>query len=373
MDKEEIERIVAHLRDERNGVALYNTLADLEKDPRLAEVYRRMAAAEQRHAQAWVERLKEGGVEAPPPALAWRTRTLIWLARRFGASLVLTSIMEAEQKDSNSYSRRGDAAQMAADEGSHARLLQRIVKGTGAGMEGSALAQLEGRHRAAGGNALRAAVLGANDGLVSNFSLVMGVAGAELTGKTILITGLAGLLAGAISMALGEWLSVQSSRELYQHQINIEREEIANAPEEEVEELALIYQARGIEEEQARSLAGQIMADQENALETLAREELSVDPGELGGSAWEAAIASFILFAIGAIVPVLPYMFMSGWAAVVVSAVSSMLGLFVIGAAITLYTGRGVLFSGSRQVVFGLLAAAVTYAIGRLIGVSLGG
>jgi VIT1/CCC1 family predicted Fe2+/Mn2+ transporter len=166
---------------------------------------------------------------------------------------------------------------------------------------------------------------------------------------------------------------VQSSRELYQHQINIEREEIANAPEEEVEELALIYQARGIGEEQARSLAGQIMADQENALETLAREELSVDPAELGGSAWEAAIASFVLFAIGAVVPVLPYMLTSGWAAVIASAASSMLGLFVIGAAITLYTGRGVLFSGGRQVVFGLLAAAVTYGIGRLIGVSLGG
>jgi len=199
------------------------------------------------------------------------------------------------------------------------------------------------------------------------------VAGAELAGKAILITGMAGLLAGAISMALGEWLSVQSSRELYQHQINIEREEIANAPEEEVEELALIYQARGIGEEQARSLAGQIMSDQESALETLAREELNVDPGELGGSAWEAAIASFVLFAIGAIVPVIPYTFLSGLNAVVVSALFSMVGLFVIGSAITLYTGRGVLFSGFRQVIFGLLAAAVTYGIGRLIGMNLGG
>ena len=373
MDKEEVERILAHLRDERNGVALYNTLADLEKDPRLAEVYRRMAAAEQRHAQVWVERLAAGGVDVPSPGLTWRTRTLLWLARRFGPGLVLSSVMQAEQMDSRGYSQRGDAAQLAADEGSHARLLRRIVQGTGAGLEGSALAQLEGRHRAAGGNALRAAVLGANDGLVSNFSLVMGVAGAELAGNTILITGLAGLLAGAISMALGEWLSVQSSRELYQHQIAIEREEIANAPEEEVEELALIYQARGIGEEQAHDLASQIMSDQASALETLAREELSVDPAELGGSAWEAAIASFVLFAMGAIVPVFPYMFMSGWAAVVVSAILSMVGLFVIGSAITLYTGRGVLFSGSRQVIFGLFAAAVTYGIGRLIGVSLGG
>jgi len=373
MDKEEVDRNLAHLRDERNGVALYNTLADLEKDPRLAEVYRRMAAAEQRHAEAWVERLKASGVEAPPPGLTWRTRTLIWLARRFGSGLVLSSVLEAEQMDSRSYSERGDTAQMAADEGSHARLLRNIAQGTRAGLEGGALAALEGRHRAAGGNALRAAVLGANDGLVSNFSLVMGVAGADLAGSTILITGLAGLLAGAISMALGEWLSVQSSRELYQHQINIEREEIANAPEEEVDELALIYQARGIGEEQARHLASQIMSDQKSALETLAREELSVNPEELGGSAWEAAIASFILFALGAIVPVIPYTFLSGLTAVMVSALFSAVGLFIIGSSITLYTGRGVLFSGGRQVLFGLLAAAVTYGIGRLIGGNIGG
>ena len=135
----------------------------------------------------------------------------------------------------------------------------------------------------------------------------------------------------------------------------------------------MIYQARGIAEQQAHDLANQIMSDQENALETLAREELSVDPGELGGSAWEAATASFILFAVGAIAPVIPYAFLSGWTAVLVSAAFSMVGLFVIGAAITLYTGKGVLFSGFLQVVFGLLAAAVTYGIGRLIGVSLGG
>ncbi len=240
-------------------------------------------------------------------------------------------------------------------------------------MEGSSLAQLEGRHRSAGGNALRAAVLGANDGLVSNLSLVMGVAGASLSNQAILVTGFAGLLAGAISMALGEWLSVQSSRELYLRQISIEREEIASAPEEEVEELALIYQARGIADEQAHHLAQQIMSDKENALQTLAREELNVDPQELGGSAWEAAIASFILFAAGAILPVISFTFLSGLRAVIVSGIISTLGLFVIGSAITLFTGRSVLFSGLRQVLFGLAAAVVTFTIGRLIGVNLGG
>jgi len=372
MDKDEITRILAHLQDERNGVALYSALAEQEKDPRLAEVYRRMAASEGRHADAWIERLEAEGASVPPLSLTWRARALIWLARRFGSGLVLPTITAAEQVDSRSYGGRGDAAQMSADESSHARLLRRIAQTTRSGLEGSALAALEGRHRAAGGNALRAAVLGANDGLVSNLSLVMGVAGAELSNSAILITGLAGLLAGAISMALGEWLSVQSSRELYQHQINIERDEIANAPEEEIEELALIYQARGISASEAEGLARQIMADEETAVETLAREELGVSPGDLGGSAWEAAIASFILFALGAIVPVIPFTFLSGWAAVIASALFSMVGLFIIGAGITLFTARPVRFSGSRQVLFGLAAAAVTYLIGRLIGVNLG-
>jgi VIT1/CCC1 family predicted Fe2+/Mn2+ transporter len=174
-------------------------------------------------------------------------------------------------------------------------------------MTGGTLAQLEGRHRAAGGNALRAAVLGANDGLVSNVSLVMGVAGADIGGRNILLTGLAGLLAGSLSMAMGEWLSVQSARELYAHQIDIERSELEAFPEEEVEELVLIYRAKGIADEQARELAHHLVNDQSIALDTLAREELSIDPAELGGSAWIAATTSFVLFAIGAIIPVFPY------------------------------------------------------------------
>jgi VIT1/CCC1 family predicted Fe2+/Mn2+ transporter len=296
---------------------------------------------------------------------------LLWLARRFGPQAVLPSVASAEVKGVQDY--MGKDGSMAADEHSHARLLRTISKSGHGGLEGAAVAQLEGRHRSAGGNALRAAVLGANDGLVSNFSLVMGVAGAALSSSTILLTGLAGLLAGAISMALGEWISVQSSRELYQRQIEIETEEIDQAPQEEAEELALIYQARGMEEKAARQLARDIMSDRETALEALTRDELGIDPEELGGSAWEAAITSFLMFAIGAILPVLPYFWLSGTTATVLSAVLSALGLFGIGAAITLFTGRSVIFSGLRQVIFGLAAALVTYLIGRLIGVSIAG
>ena len=363
----------AHLQDELDGVALYRGLADAETNPKIAEVYRRLANVEQRHADEWSKRLNAAGVTLAAFQPSWRTRTLIWLAKRFGVSTVLPSVASLEQIDSHGYSRESNSQSMAGDERSHARLLQLITKGVQGGIEGGALAQIEGRHRAVGGNALRAAVLGANDGLVSNLSLVMGVAGAEMSGQAILVTGLAGLLAGACSMALGEWLSVQSSRELYQRQIAIEKEEIRTNPQEEIEELVLIYQARGIDEAQARKIAEQILSDEENALDTLAREELAIDPAELGGSAWEAAFTSFFLFAVGAIVPVAPFFFLEGMPAIFLSLFVSMIGLYIIGAGITLFTGRTILFSGTRQMVFGLSAAAITYAIGWLIGVNVAG
>ncbi len=262
---------------------------------------------------------------------------------------------------------------MAVEERSHARLLNHIVHQKSGGMEGGLLAQLEGRHKAGGGNALRAAVLGANDGLVSNLSLVMGVAGAALSSKSILITGLAGLLAGAGSMALGEWLSVQSSRELYKHQIEIEQDELESAPEEEESELALIYQAKGLEQDQAKQLAAKIMENKDTMIDTLAREELGIDPKELGGSALEAAITSFVLFAIGAIIPVISFFFLTGVQAIILSVILSTLGLFIIGSVITLFTGRNIFYSGFRMVLFGLIAAALTFGIGKLIGVSISG
>lgn len=365
--------------DESGSAAIYQTLADVEKDTRLAEVYKRIAETERAHAAHWVEQISRAGGPAPVFKPSWRIRTLTWMARRFGAGMVLPAMQNMERVGTAGYAQQGGngAAEptmaMARQERSHAMLLTQIASSLRGGMEGGALAVMEGRHRSTGGNALRAAVLGANDGLVSNLSLVMGVAGATLNGKTVLITGLAGLLAGSISMALGEWLSVQSSRELYSHQIKIESAEIAQAPEEETEELALIYEARGLPREQAHTLAKQIIANPESAVETLAREELGIDPGELGGSAWEAALTSFILFALGAIIPVSPFMFSTGLTAVIISIVLSMVGLFLLGAIVTLFTGKPVWFSGFRMVLFGLIAAAVTFGIGRIIGVSVGG
>ncbi len=355
--------------EERNSAALYQAVAAAEKNPKLAEVYRRLAATEEGHAAVWADKLKAAGVAVPEFKPTPRTRLLIALSRRFGVGAVLPAMSSMESRGTHGYAAQGESARMAATEQSHARLL-RTIRG---GLEGGAVAQIEGRHRSAGGNALRAAVLGANDGLVSNFSLVMGVAGAQVANREILLTGLAGLLAGAISMALGEWISVQSSRELYQKQIATEKVEIEQAPAEEIEELALIYQARGLDEAAARQLATQIMSNREGALEALSRDELGVDPDELGGSAWEAAITSFLLFAVGAIVPVFAYLFTEGMTAVIISAMMSAIGLFGIGAAITLFTGRSILSSGTRQMLFGLTAAAVTFLIGRLIGVSVAG
>ncbi len=370
--QQDITRYLENLTDERNSAALYTALADREDDPRLAEVYRRLAATETKHADEWQRRITAAGGTVPAFRPDWRTRTLIWLAGKFGPDLVIPTLADTERQASSGYASQPEARGMIADERSHAAVLQQMSRaGHGAGAEGSFLARMEGRHRAAGGNALRAAVLGASDGLVSNFNLVMGVAGAEIAGSGILLTGLAGLLAGAISMALGEWISVQSSRELYEKQLATERYEIAAMPEEETEELVLIYQARGLDEETARLLASRLMANPDTALDALARDELGIDPDELGGNAWEAAITSFLLFAVGAVIPVLPFLFLGGTAAIVVSAAASAAGLFAIGAAITLFTGKPVLYAGLRQTLFGLAAAAATYVVGRLVGVSL--
>lgn len=373
IDTEDMDRYLSNLKEERSSAALYRVMAEHEKDGQMAEIYLKLAETEDMHAEAWAKRLAGAGVAVPPFRPPRRTRILMWLVRRFGVDVVLPTLSKMEVKGAKDYRTQPEARDMAATEQSHARLLQQIGKASSTGMAGSALARLEGRHRAAGGNALRAAVLGASDGLLSNFNLVMGVAGAELTGTNILLTGFAGLLAGAISMALGEWISVQSSRELYQKQIETEKDEIAAAPGEEIEELVLIYRARGMDEPSARSLAAKLMSNPESAIEALARDELGIDPEELGGSAWEAAITSFLLFAAGAVIPVLPFLVLQGSAAVMASVALSAVGLFAIGSAITLFTGRSVLYSGARQVLFGLAAAAAVFLVGRLVGVTLSG
>ena len=368
-------RYAANLQGEVDSAALYRTLAQTEKNPELAQVYARLGAVEEAHAEFWRRKLGAAGRSAPRLRPSFRTRALAWLARRFGPAFVLPTINTLEQIDSGTYDTQPEAVAggLPAAERSHARIIEALAAPSPAAFSGSTIARLEGRHRALGGNALRAAVLGANDGLCSNLSLVMGVAGADLAGHAILVTGLAGLLAGACSMALGEWLSVSTTRESYQRQIKTEADELAQVPEEEQEELALIYQAKGLPEDQAKALAQRLIANKETALDTLVREELGIDPDELGGSAWAAAGTSFLLFAVGAIFPVGPYFTLAGLPALVASLAASGAALFLIGAGTTLFTGLSVWFSGMRQLLIGFAAAGVTFSVGKLIGAAVTG
>ncbi len=370
---EEAARFLVNRQKEIDGSALYRALAEAEKQPQMARLYQKLADTEEHHAAAWEKRLTKLKVAFSARRPSWRVRIMIWLSQRFGPQFVLPTVTSNELADSQAYGSQpeAEAAVFASDEKSHARLLA-LAAQPGGGLQGGSIARLEGRHRAGGGNALRASVLGANDGLVSILSLTMGVAGATSSNADVLIAGLAGVLAGAGSMALGEWLSVQSSRELYAHQLKLEAQEIDENLEEELNELSLIYQSKGLPARRARELARHISKDKGRFLDTLAREELGIDPEELGGSAYEAAIASFILFALGALFPIFPFFFWAGTMAIIISLLVSAVGLFIIGAAITLMTGRSVLYSGLRQVMIGIAAAALTYGIGRLIGVSVG-
>jgi VIT1/CCC1 family predicted Fe2+/Mn2+ transporter len=235
------------------------------------------------------------------------------------------------------------------------------------------IAARETWHRSGGGGTLRASVFGVSDGLVSNASLVMGFAGAQTEGKFVLLAGIAGLLGGAFSMAAGEYVSMQAQRELFERQIELERDELAMAPEEERKELVLIYQAKGLPREQAQEMAARMMENPEVALDTLVREELGLDPSQLG-SPWGAAIGSFLAFAAGALVPVIPFFFSSSASTLQVSIAGAISGLalFGVGASLSLFTGRSSLWSGTRQLSLGIVAAALTYGIGRLVGVSTG-
>ncbi len=370
-DKADIARYKRNLKEERSAASLYRKMAAVETRPEIAELYERLALTEEKHAAFWENKILEAGEKLPVFREGIKGRFFGWAAKRYGTSTVVSVIARIEGDAASGYDGQIDAesVNMPADERSHARVLNTLSVNDPAA--GKSVAKLEGKHKSGGGNALRAGVLGANDGLVSVFNLVMGVAGAGVRNSEILLTGIAGLLAGALSMALGEWLSVQSSRELAQHQIDIEKSELESAPEGEEEELALIYQAKGIDEESARNMAKQIIASKAGALDTLIREELGIDPEELGGSAWEAAYTSFILFAVGAIIPVFPFIFFEGTTGIIVSAALSALGLFAIGAVITLMTGKHPVKNGMRQVLFGLATAAVTFGIGKIIGVSL--
>ena len=389
----DLEQSLDNLKLERDAIVLYDALADIEKDPRRAAAFHRIASDERRHADIWATRLREQGATLPEetrPRL--RIRFVILLARLFGTASVADVVKALEGDDEEMYDAQGGSPEllaMAADEREHAAIWERLsLRGRSRGAtdpdrDGVAIArgarsaaeigERERWHRRGRSGTLRAVIFGVSDGLVSNLSLVMGVAGAAAGNPSfILLAGVAGLLAGAFSMAAGEYVSMQSQRELFEHQIELERAEMEMMPEEEEAELAASYRAKGFTHEEATRIAKRIFEDPEAALDMLVREELGLDPDELG-SAWGAAGGSFVAFAVGAAVPVLPYLFGGGTVALVLSLGMSLAALFVVGAGVSLLTGRGLLFSGVRQLGIGLAAAAVTYLIGSLIGVSMAG
>jgi VIT1/CCC1 family predicted Fe2+/Mn2+ transporter len=234
----------------------------------------------------------------------------------------------------------------------------------------SAVEAIGARHNASRSGSVRAAIFGVNDGLVSNTSLVMGMTGAAASPEIVLLTGTAGLLAGAFSMAAGEYVSMRTQREMFEHQIAQEREELALYPNEEAEELALIYAARGFPLDAAREMAKTLVADPERALDALAREELGLNPDDLG-SASGAALSSFAAFAAGAFLPLTPFLVGANGAALT-SAILAALALFFVGAAMSLFTGRNALLSGMRMLAIGAAAALATWGAGRLFGVAIG-
>jgi vacuolar iron transporter family protein len=362
---DELARYRRYLIAEWDAAALYRRLADAEPDPVRAGVLRQLAQMELAHAARWEGRLRAAGEDLPNWRPAWRARALAWLARVFGTRAVLPVLEALEGGDADMYAREPGAEDFSAQERSHRRIF--------AGLRGKRRLDPVGadeaeRHRRGSGN-LRAAIFGVNDGLVSNLSLVMGVAGADPGAGFVLLAGLAGLLGGAFSMATGEYISVLTQRERLERELEVERAELEEDPEEEEQELALIYRAKGLAPEEASRVARQLISNKETALDTLAREELGLDPRDLGDPKG-AAISSFVSFGLGAVVPVLPYVLKVGGDPVIASAALSGVVLFSVGVAAGLLTGRPLLLTGGRMLLFGAAAALVTYLAGRLLGVA---
>jgi len=372
----DLKQSAANLKLERDAIALYDALARIERDPLRAQAFRKIAENERRHADIWAEKLRNLG--APVPAATgprFRVQFIVLVARVFGTHAVrdLVQALEGDEEDLYTAQSSPEVASIAADEREHAEIWRRLSSGRAmVGDSTSAGTGGETWHRAGRSGTLRAVIFGVSDGLVSNLSLVMGVAGAS-SGQAhfILLAGIAGLLAGSFSMAAGEYISMQSQRELFERQIELERAELEAMPDEEKAELAGIYQAKGFSESEAMAIAERMFRDREHALDTLVREELGLDPDQLG-SAWGAAIGSFVAFAVGAAIPVVPYLALAGGLALWTSIAISIAALFAVGAGVSLLTGRGALYSGGRQVLIGAAAATVTYAVGLVVGVSVG-
>ena len=335
-------------REEKQSAWLYRVVADCERGTPRAALFDELAQAADEQAEIWLDAIRQKKGSAPAPFQPdLRSRIVARLTRIFKPRAMRGVLAAMKVRGMVLYAHNPPHPMPTR--------VDDIGK----------------RHQSgAAGNALRAGVFGVNDGLVSNAALIYGVAGAAQEPSVIVLTGVAGLLAGAFSMAAGEYVSVRSQREMFEYQIGLERDELETYPDEEAAELALIYAAKGMPADEARKLADTLMQDPERALDTLAREELGLNPDELG-SPWVAAISSFSAFTAGAALPLLPFLFGHGQALTASIALTA-LGLFAVGASMSLFTGRHALLSGLRMLGIGGAAGLTTYFIGAWLGVTLG-
>ena len=332
--------------EEKRAAYLYRVVAACEAGTPREKLFLGLAGEAEGQAAIWAKKAQAAGATVPPFTPDVRSRVVAGLVRRHGPRRLRTVLAAMKVRGMSVYANSsGQVATHQLDDIGHHRGLS-------------------------GGGNLRAAVFGVNDGLISNASLILGVAGANANNATILLTGAAGLVAGAFSMAAGEYVSVRSQREMYEYQIGLERDELAEYPEEEAHELALIYEARGVKREEALRMATQIIADPERALDTLAREELGLNPEDLG-SPWGAALSSFVSFGVGSLIPLLPFFFGLGKNSLLAVIALTAVALFAVGATLSLFTGRSAWLSGARMLAIGATAGGVTYFIGRQLGVSL--
>lgn len=337
-------------QEEKRSAYLYRVIAAEESDPDKRQLFRQLAEEAEKQAALWAAEMQKQGLPARPFDPGLRLRLVAALVRIFGPFRVRGVLAASKIRGLSVYSGRRLA-------GMHP--LPATVDEVGASHRGTS---------SSGG--LRAAVFGVNDGLVSIACLVLGVAGAASEQQTIVLTGMAGLMAGAFSMAAGEYISMRSQREMFEHQIDLEREELAQYPQEETHELTLIYMARGMQPEQASALAQHMIADPKLGLDTLAREELGLNPDELG-SPWIAAVSSFLAFVAGGLVPLMPYLLGLGRLALPLTMGLSALTLFAVGAALSLFSGKSAWMGGLRMLLIGAAAGGMTYLIGGLVGASI--
>ena len=352
-----------HYQDERDAAFLYRALAATEPGDR-RELFTKLADVEDRHAARWETLFAEAGRPLPHYRTAFRTRALAWLARTFGPSVVLPLMLAEEGREVQAYlglarhsshrSTHQAAVDIAADSAVHARELSAVM-----GRQG------EPWHTGGAGGLLRSLVYGFNDGLTANFGLVAGVVGADVAPHIVIISGVAGAIADALSMGSSGYLAAKSEAEVQAHQIEMERNEMKLMPDLEEEELALIYEAKGLPPERARETANAMMQDPAQALNAMVREELNIQPAEL--EPLKDGLVTGTATAIGAFIPIAPFLVMEHGAAVWVSLAISMLAHFAIGAARSMFTGRGIWASGRDMFIVGFGVAAVGYVIGELI------